>query len=111
MIGWAKSVYERWRRARIRKKRIDPASFIVLADEIDELARMAGRLGPAREDFQERIRRIEREMDELRVFTGSADFRRLSPERRVKLRKSLIHSRDQLLETVRNAPAPTDTLQ
>lgn len=90
---------------------IDPQSFRQLAAELKELADAAGRLWPDEASFQERIRRIKSEMDQLDELTSRPEFRRLTRDRRQRLRESIIQSRDQLLQAVQAAPAPTDWKQ
>ena len=82
-----------------------------LALEIRELARVAGRINDNPKDLQEKIDRIMAEMDQLHRLTTKREFRRLSPENRMRLRQSLIQSRQQLIDSVRSAPTPTDLVQ
>lgn len=86
-------------------------SFRDLARELRELAGLCRALWPRQHAFQERIKRIMDEMEQLDRLAATPQFRRLSSQKRLEIRKSLLHSRNQLMETVQNAPAPTTTLQ
>mgnify|MGYP001348845368 CR=1 FL=1 len=97
-------------RRRIARE-IDPQAFRILAGELRDLARVAERLWPRSHKFYIKIKRIQSEMEQLDQLASRPEFRRLSPEKRLRLRESLIQSRDQLLETVQTAPSPTSRLQ
>ncbi len=90
---------------------IDPAAFRRLARELDELAELAQKLLPRQHQYFARLQDIRREMEQLDELASRPEFRRLSAEKRVRLRKNLIQSRDQLIETVQSAPTPTSILQ
>ncbi len=111
MLGWLKTA---WRALAERKRvsrEIDSQAFREMARELSELAVMAGMIGPPEDEFQAKLGRIKTEMDQLCSLTGRPEFRRLSRERRLLLRRSLLQSREQLLKTVQSAPAPTVRLQ
>lgn len=105
--SWLKSLGERRRLGRD----IAPESFRELAKELTDLADVAEKLWPAKPKLQEKIGKIRSEMAQLDRLAAKPEFRKLSIERRTALRKSLMHSRDQLMETVQTAPSPTDRLQ
>lgn len=90
---------------------IDPAAFRDLARELRELSLVAERLWPQQHRYYVKIKQIQSEMDQLDKLAAKPEFRTLSAQRRLQLRKSLISSRDQLLETVQSAPSPTARLQ
>jgi len=86
---------------------IHPDTFRKLASELAELAEIAARVSPEEAAMQQKAGRIRREMDELLLMTRRPEFRRLTEEKRLELRESLLSSKDQLLKTVSDAPAPT----
>ncbi len=101
---------ERWKA--FRQRRADAAilggeEFARLAAEVLDLARIAARVCPSGKEFQERLRSMEQEMEELSRMARSPRFRLVSPQRRRFLRKSLLRSRDQLMASVSQVPAPT----
>lgn len=108
------SIKKWWGRLRERyfvSRQINPESFRDMAGELRDLAKAAGRFWPQEHTFQEKIRRIQAEMEQLDRLASRPEFRRLSPEKRLQLRRSLMQSREQLLESVQSAPAPTRLLQ
>lgn len=111
MLAWLRT---RWRALLARRtatRQIAPETFRHMAAEVGELAGVAGRVGPQDQEFQARIRRIQAEMVELTILAGRPEFRDLPEEKRLALRQSLLDSRDQLLETMHEAPSPTSLLQ
>ena len=111
MKGWFKRLLQEHRERKRYAREIDPASFRRIARELWELARVAERLWPRQHKFHAKIKRIQTEMEQLDRLAGQPEFKRLSPQKRLELRESLIHSREQLMETVQTAPSPTETLQ
>ena len=111
MKGWLGRLIQGLRERRRLAGEIDPASFRTLARELRELAELAERLWPQHPKFLAKIKRIQSEMAQLDELTARPEFRRLSTEKKLLLRESLIQSRDQLMETVKTAPSPTSTLQ
>lgn len=116
--GWLRAIRaklaglrERFLRRRDFLRQIRPETFRELAREMLELAGFAERLWPRDHAFQERLRRIQEEMAEVEKLTGRPEFRRLSEAQRLRLRESILKSREQLMETVQNAPTPTTYLQ
>jgi predicted nuclease with TOPRIM domain len=108
---WLKDKIEELKRKRALARQIDPQAFRELTTELRELAEMASKLWLDEPQFQERIRRIKTEMAQLEELTAKPEFKRLSPRKRMELRESLHHSRDQLLESMHQAPSPTSRLQ
>ena len=90
---------------------IDSDSFLTLARELKDLSLVAERLWPRQHNFYAKIKQIQTEMDQLDALASKPEFRLLPATRRVQLRKSLILTREQLIETVQSAPPPTATLQ
>lgn len=111
LVQWFKSKWQGLQRRRKVAREIHPEAFRRLATELRELARVAQQLWPQENKFSERIRGIQSEMEQLDKLAAKPEFRRLSPEKRLQLRQSLIESREQLMETVQTAPSPTARLQ
>lgn len=111
MKEWIKKVLKEYRERKKYAKEIDPESFKSLAGELKELAQAAERLWPRQHRYYSKIKRIQTEMEQLVELASKPEFKRLSVQKRLELRKSLIHSREQLMETVQTAPSPTTTLQ
>ncbi|NJB67601.1 putative nuclease with TOPRIM domain [Desulfobaculum xiamenense] len=109
-----KALKRRWRNilnARRMARDIDPRSFLELSAELLDLVDAASKLWHNEPRFQERIRRLREEMEQLESLASKPEFKRLSPQKRLELRESLISSRDQLLESMHSAPSPTTTIQ
>lgn len=111
MKTWLLRKIKEYRERRRFAREIDPESFRVLARELRELASVAERLWPQQPQFHSKIKRIQTDMEQLDLLTTRPEFKRLSAQKRMQLRKSLIQSRQQLMETVQTAPSPTATLQ
>ncbi|MFO7597436.1 MAG: hypothetical protein R6W92_13970 [Desulfocurvibacter africanus] len=111
MLGWLKSAWRACMERKSRSREINPQAFKEMAHEINELVAMAGLFGPVEDEFQAKLKRIKAEMDQLHSLAGQSEFRRLSRGRRLLLRRSLLQSREHLLQTVQNVPTPTDRLQ
>ncbi|WP_156939541.1 hypothetical protein [Desulfocurvus vexinensis] len=103
--------WRQWREARRVAREIDPAVFLHMAAELREIADAASKLWQEDPSFSARARRILDEMDQLERIAQRPEFRRLSPQKRLELRKSLILSRDQLLESMQASPPPTERIQ
>ncbi len=111
MLGWLLSAWRSCMRSLKCSREINPQAFKEMAHEIKELVVMAGLFGPVEDEFLAKLKRIKAEMDQLHSLAGRPEFRRLSRKRRLLLRRSLLRSREHLLQTVQNVPAPTDRLQ
>jgi len=108
------SIREWLKRLRNRQKLkalVEPEAFAGLSRELRDLARIAAGLWPDEPAFQNRVKRIQDEMNQLDAMASRPEFLGISPEKRLELRQSLISSRDQLMETVRRAEPPTTTTQ
>lgn len=90
---------------------IDPRAFLELTAELRDLAEAASKLWQQEPEFQARVRRIKSDMDQLEALAARPEFKRLPAERRLELRRSLADSRQQLLDSMYQAPTPTTTLQ
>ncbi len=88
-----------------------PEAFRILAKELRELSIIASRLRPQESKFQVKVSRIHKEMDQLEELTSKPEFRMLPTKKRMQLRKSLINSKNQLLESVNETAPPTDMPQ
>ncbi len=92
-------------------REIDPRTFQALCRELLELSEQASKLWLQEPDAQARARHIRDEMEQLASMAARPEFKRLSPAKRLELRKGLILSRKQLLEAMHNAPPPTARIQ
>ncbi|SKA69209.1 hypothetical protein [Desulfobaculum bizertense] len=90
---------------------IAPQTFLELSNELLELADAASNFWHNEPQFQQRVQRIRTEMEQLESLASKPEFKRLSPQKRLELRESLLASREQLLEAMGTVPAPTSTLQ
>ncbi|MEF2229957.1 MAG: hypothetical protein V3571_03430 [Pseudodesulfovibrio sp.] len=111
MVKWIKEKVEAWKERRKLEQQIDPHQFKRMAEEIRDLALLAAQLGPRGKDIQQLIRNILIEMERLSRLADQPEFRRLSTGKRLMLRQGLLESREQLLESIESAPAPTQTMQ
>jgi len=111
MFSWVKKKLTKFKKHKKVSGQIDPQAFQSLAVELQELARIAERLWPEEEQFRQRIKRIKDEMSQLDALISKPEFRRLSTEKRMELRRSLLQSKAQLLETMHKAPSPTSLKQ
>lgn len=113
-MGFLGRLRDKWRdfiKARRVARDIAPKAFIALSAELREMAEIVSKLRHSDPETQSRLARIVREMGQLEKLAEQPGFRRLTPEKRLELRQSLLASREQLLESIHEAPAPTDTLQ
>ncbi|WP_319542814.1 hypothetical protein [uncultured Pseudodesulfovibrio sp.] len=111
MFGWFKRKIEELKAQRKLARQIDPRRLKAMALEIRDLAALAAQLNPKERDIQKLIRNVLVEMDRLSELADRPEFKRLSTGKRLLLRQGLKESRDQLLETIESAPAPTQTVQ
>ncbi|BBD08642.1 hypothetical protein [Desulfovibrio ferrophilus] len=111
MIKRLLKYWRRWRDARRLERQIAPKVFVELSAELKDLARTASKVRHDEPEFQTRVTRIQKEMKQLGELAGKPEFRRLTTAKRLELRKSLLLSKAQLLESMHNAEPPTDTLQ
>jgi hypothetical protein len=111
MLAWLRRKWRDYQDGRRLARQIDPETFRNMACELRELAQVAGQLWPDEEKFQEKLKRIRTDMEQVDRLASRPEFKRLSPQKRMQLRDSLVQSREQLLETVQTAPSPTTMLQ
>ena len=111
MIRRLKDKVEAWKAKRKLEREIDPRSFKRMAKDIRDLAVLASQLGHDRGDARDLVRNVIGEMDRLDKLADQPEFRKLSTGKRLLLKKGLMESREQLLESIESAPSPTNTLQ
>jgi len=111
MFSWLVNRFRKIVTLRRQARETAPAAFQDLSKELRELAEIASRVWPEEASFQERIRGIREEMDQLDQLTSKPEFRLLPLKKRVELRESLLNSKTQLMDTVSTAPAPTSRPQ
>lgn len=111
MIGWLKDKIEAFKAQRKLARQVDPYEFKKAAREIRDLAILAVQLNPRERDIQKLVRNVLVEMERLADLADRPEFKRLSTGKRLLLKQGLKESRDQLLESIESAPAPTRTLQ
>lgn len=103
-----------WKRRLARRRRardLSSEAFQDLSGEIREIATLSGLLWAQDNGFQDRVRRIHNEMDQLEDLLKQKSFRQLSDEKKQELRDSLLLSRKELIKSIQAAPCPTDRLQ
>ena len=111
MLEWIRTKWEAFQGQRRLSSELEPGSIRILAHELAELVQIIRKLLPRQHSFQSKLLQIEKEMTELDQLTSQTAFRRLSYKQKLHLRKSLIQSRDQLIEAARSAPSPTNYVQ
>ncbi|GFK94647.1 hypothetical protein NNJEOMEG_02494 [Fundidesulfovibrio magnetotacticus] len=111
MFSWIVKRFKNLVSLRRQARDTAPAAFLDLSREMRELAEIAARVWPEEPAFQERVRGIREEMDQLDQLTAKPEFRMLPLKKRLELRESLIHSKTQLMDTVSTAPSPTSRPQ
>jgi uncharacterized heparinase superfamily protein len=94
-----------------QRKQIHVREFRRLAREMTLLADIAVKISPGQEDTMAGLQKIRQEMDRLSKLVDSRDFSRIHPRARLELRENLLTSREQLIQTIHQAPPPTSTLQ
>ncbi len=111
MLAWIKNKWRKYQERKRLMREIAPKSFQELAREMRDLAEVAERLLPNEQTTHAKIKRIQSEIEQLDRLIMQPEFRKLPPEKRLERRKSIIQSREQLIETIHTAPSPTATLQ
>ncbi|WP_419787537.1 hypothetical protein [Pseudodesulfovibrio sp.] len=111
MFEWLKKQKDTWQAKRKLARQINPRQFKQMAEEIRDLALLAAQLSPDGKDIRQLIRNIITEMDRLSEMVDKPEFRKLSIGKRLLLRQGLLESREQLMESIESAPAPTQTMQ
>ncbi len=104
-----------WWKRRLAKRRrakdLSSEAFQELSAEVREIATLSGLLWAQDNGFQDRVRRIHTEMDQLETLLKQRAFRQLSIEKKKELRDSLLLSRKELIKSIQAAPCPTDRIQ
>lgn len=109
-----RKLLEKWYeflQARRTARAIRPKEFVLLASDLRLLAESASKIRHPEPEFQSRVKRIQDEMRQLEQLADRPEFAKLPREKRLELRKSLILSRQQLIEYMQDAPSPTDVIQ
>jgi predicted nuclease with TOPRIM domain len=111
MFGWlGRSLEKIIGRQRLARE-TNAQAFRNLSRELRDLAEIAARVWPETPSFQEKIKNIREEMDQLDDLTNKPEFRLLPLKKRLELRESLILSKTQLMDTVSTAAPPTSRPQ
>ncbi|SDK82895.1 hypothetical protein SAMN05660337_1366 [Maridesulfovibrio ferrireducens] len=111
MFGWINElIYQAKKRIQLAKD-INPKSFQSMAKEISELADACSQVCQPEGNVLQRVERIKDEMEQLTKLTMQPEFKKLSTQRKLELRESLIQSREQILESMQTAPSPTKLIQ
>ncbi|MFW5498004.1 MULTISPECIES: hypothetical protein [unclassified Maridesulfovibrio] len=111
MFGWIKGkVANAKERVRIAKE-INPKSFRNMAREISELADACSQVCSPQSEMLQKVERIKGEMEQLTELTRQPEFKKLSVQRRMELRESMIQSKEQILDSMQAAPSPTKLMQ
>ncbi len=100
-----------WRTWRRLAAEADPKNILALSGEIREMALLAARVCPDQEAFRTRIQAVLDKTARLDTMARRPEFKRLPPGKRILMRRDLLQSREQLLESIQAAPAPTRLLQ
>ncbi|WP_419780397.1 hypothetical protein [Maridesulfovibrio sp.] len=111
MFGWFKGKMDNAKeRIRIAKE-INPRSFRSMAREITDLADACSQVCSPESELLQRVERIKGEMEQLTELTHQPEFKKLSVQRKMELRQSLIQSREQILDSMQATPSPTKLIQ
>ena len=111
MLRWFRDRVETWKARRKLEREINPETFKRMASDIRDLAVLASQLAHDGRATSELAQNVIGEMDRLNDLADRPEFRRLSTGKRLLLRKGLMESRHQLLESIESAPSPTERLQ
>jgi hypothetical protein len=111
MRGWIGKLVQNLRNRIEERRRLSSRNFQRMVEDIREMADISGRLWLQDSDFQERVNKIQAEMDQLDNLLAKRSFQTLSREKKQQLHKSLQVSREELLKSLRSAPCPTDRIQ
>ncbi len=111
MFGWINGmIHNAKERIRIAKE-INPRSFRSMAREISELADACSQVCSPESEMLSKVEKIKSEMVQLTELTHQPKFRKLSVQRKLELRQSLLQSREQILESMQESPSPTKLIQ
>lgn len=111
MRGWIGKIVQNLRNRIEERRRLSSGNFRKMVEDIRQMADISGRLWIQDSDFQERVNKIQAEMDQLDNLLAKRSFQTLSREKKQQLHKSLQVSREELLKSLRSAPCPTDRIQ
>jgi len=111
MRGWIGKIVQNLRNRIEERSRLSSGNFRKMVEDIRQMADISGRLWIQDSDFQERVNKIQAEMDQLDNLLAKRSFQTLSREKKQQLHKSLQVSREELLKSLRSAPCPTDRIQ
>ncbi len=93
------------------RRRLSLNNFQEMVQDIRYMADISERLWIQDAEFQERLRKIRGEMDQLDKLLAMRSFATLSVEKKKELHKGLELSREELLKSIRSAPCPTERIQ
>jgi len=82
-----------------------------MAREITDLADACSQVCSPESELLQRVERIKGEMEQLTELTHQPEFKKLSVQRKMELRQSLIQSREQILDSMQATPSPTKLIQ
>lgn len=111
MFQWMKNTWNSLMDRRNLVRETDPEALRELSREIRDLAEAVNCFWLEEPQFRQRFQKIEQEMLILEEVIQRPNFKLVSPEKRLQLRKSLIQSREHLLEAVKEAPTASPLLQ
>jgi hypothetical protein len=111
MRNWLGKILQELRKRVEERRKLSSGNFRRMVDDIRQMADVSGRLWIQDSDFQERVNKIQAEMDQLDNLLAKRSFQTLSREKKQQLHKSLQVSREELIKSIRSAPCPTDRIQ
>lgn len=111
MFNWIKKKLNLLRDQIRTAQEVRPGNFLKMAEEITELAEVCAQVCSPESEVLNQIERVKVEMDQLKELISKPEFRRLSIQRKLELKESLIQSREQILNSMQTAPTPTRFLQ
>jgi hypothetical protein len=111
MLQQLLETFRRWRASRRMARETGPRAFLEMSAELQRMAEAASKLWQMEAEDQARAHRILADAAQVQALAARPEFKRLSLEKRLELRRGLIVSRRQLLESMRQAAPPTGALQ
>jgi len=111
MLGWLGKIFKLLQSRFQERRRLSSGNFRKMVRDIRQMADVSGRLWIQDTDFQQRVRTIHAEMDQLDELLTKHSFQTLSRDKKQELHHSLQVSREELLKSIRSAPCPTDRIQ
>lgn len=94
-----------------QKKQVNVHEFRKIITEVTHLSEIAIEIGSEHNQTMERLKKIRRETNKLSRLVENRKFTKIPHSARLELRKSLLTSREQLVEMINNVPTLTNTLQ